>query len=154
VVGDDPFAVLLADDFLTNYETGVTADLANAFAKSGKSQLSVMEVDGPDISKYGVVVPNGRNTGIGGLIEKPNVSEAPSNLASIGRYVLNSDIFATLRGLSVGSDGEIQLADAINIHAQRGLVETVHLKGQRFDCGSLVGFMKACNHEYKNRLVI
>ena len=58
-VGGDPFAVLLADDFLTDYEPGVTADLAQAFASTGKSQLSVMEVDGPDISKYGVVVPNG-----------------------------------------------------------------------------------------------
>ena len=58
VVGGDPFVMLLADDFLTDYEPGVTADLVQAFSDSGKSQLSVMEVDGPDISKYGVVVPN------------------------------------------------------------------------------------------------
>ena len=69
----DPFAVLLADDFLTDYEPGVTANLVQAFMSSGKSQLSVMEVDGPDISKYGVVVPNGSGTGIVGLVEKPNV---------------------------------------------------------------------------------
>ena len=151
-VGGDPFAVLLADDFLTDYEPGVTADLAQAFARSGKSQLSVMEVDGPDISKYGVVVPNGSGAVIAGLIEKPDASDAPSNLASIGRYVLTPDIFKTLRGLSAGAGGEIQLSDAINIHAQRGSVEIVHLNGRRFDCGSLDGFMEASKYEYIERL--
>ncbi len=151
-VGGDPFAVLLADDFLTDYEPGVTADLIHAFARSGKSQLSVMEVDRHDISKYGVVVPSGASGGIIGLVEKPDASLAPSNLASIGRYVLTSDIFETLRGLSSGSGGEIQLADAINIHAQRGCVETVRLNGRRFDCGSVNGFMNAAMHEYKKRI--
>ena len=153
-VGGDPFAVLLADDFLTDYEPGVTADLTQAFAGSGKSQLSVMEVAGPEISKYGVVVPNGTGAGIVGLVEKPDVHDAPSNLASIGRYVLTPDIFETLRGLSAGSGGEIQLADAINIHAQQGLVETVRLNGKCFDCGSVDGFMRASNHAYRKRLVI
>ena len=150
-VGGDPFAVLLADDFLTDYKPGVTADLAQAFVRSGKSQLSVMEVDGPDISKYGVVVPSGTGAGIVGLVEKPNFSAAPSNLASIGRYVLTTDIFDTLRSLDAGLGGEIQLADAINIHAQQGSVETVHLNGRRFDCGSMAGFMEASNHEFANR---
>ena len=62
-VGGDPFAVLLADDFVTDCQPGATADLAQAFASSGKSQISIMEVDGPDISKYGVVVPNGAGAG-------------------------------------------------------------------------------------------
>jgi len=150
-VGGDPFAVLLADDFLTDYEPGVTADLAQAFASSGKAQLSVMEVDGPDISKYGVVVLNRSGAGIVGLVEKPDAHDAPSNLASIGRYVLTPDIFETLRGLSVGSGGEIQLADAINTHAQQGSVETVRLNGRRFDCGSMRGFMAASIHEFENR---
>ena len=150
-VGGDPFAVLLADDFLTESEPGVTADLVQAFAASGKSQLSVMEVDGPDISQYGVVVPSVSGAGIAGLIEKPAASEAPSNLASIGRYVLTPDLFDTLRGLRAGSGGEIQLADAINIHAQSGLVEMVRLNGQRFDCGSVVGFMAASTHEFASR---
>ena len=150
-VGGDPFAVLLADDFLTDYEPGVTADLAKAYAKSGKSQLSVMEVDGPDIAKYGVVELNGSGAGIVGLIEKPDASDAPSNLASIGRYVLTPDIFDTLRNLKAGSGGEIQLADAINIHAQRGSVETVRLNGLRFDCGSVDGFLDAANYEFLAR---
>ena len=152
-VGGEPFAVLLADDFLTDYEPGVTVDLVQAFETSGKSQLSVMEIDGPDISKYGVIVPNGSGLGIEGLIEKPDANDAPSNLASIGRYVLTPDIFETLRGLKAGSGGEIQLADAINIHARQGAVETVRLNGRRFDCGSVEGFMRASHHEYQKRLV-
>ena len=150
-VGADPFAVLLADDFLTDYAPCVTADLVRAFVSSGKSQLSVMEVDGPDISKYGVVVPNGAGAGIAGLVEKPEANDAPSNLASIGRYVLTPDIFETLRGLGAGSGGEIQLADAINIHAQRGSVETVRLNGRRFDCGSVNDYVAAITHEFGKR---
>ena len=110
-----------------------------------------MEVDGPLISKYGVVVPNSLGVGIAGLIEKPPAIDAPSNLASIGRYILTFDIFDTLRGLSAGSGGEIQLADAINILAQEGSVESVILNGKRFDCGSVDGFMQASLHEYKKR---
>lgn len=150
-VGGDPFAVLLADDFLADYEPGVTADLIQSFSDSGKSQLSVMQVDWSDISKYGVVVPNGTGAGIVGLVEKPDANDAPSNLASIGRYVLTPDIFDTLWGLGAGSGGEIQLADAINIHAQQGSVETVCLNGRHFDCGSVCGFMAASNHEFENR---
>ena len=87
-VGNDPFAVLLADDFLTYEGRGVTADLARAFETSGKTQLSVMEVNGSDISKYGVVVPNGEPGICCRSRRKPDADKAPSNLASIGRYVL------------------------------------------------------------------
>ncbi len=146
VVGCEPFAVLLADDFLTDYKPGVTKDLVDAFATTGKSQLSVMEVDGPDIVNYGVVIPDSSGVGIAGLIEKPDALEAPSNLASIGRYVLRPEIFDTLRGLSPGSGGEIQLADAIHIHSAQASVEAVLLKGRRFDCGSVDGFVEAITH--------
>ena len=150
-VAGDPFAVLLADDFLTDYSTAAIADLVVAFEKTGKSQLSVMEVDTIDVSKYGIVVPNRTGIGITGLIEKPNPNEAPSNLASIGRYVLNPSIFETLRNLPEGAGGEVQLADAINIHAQEDLVEIVRLKARRFDCGSLEGFSMANSHEFAQR---
>ena len=145
-VGVDPFAVLLADDFLSGEGDGVTADLVRAFETSGKTQLSVMEVDGPDISRYGVVVPNGDPTSVAGLIEKPDTEKAPSNLASIGRYVLTPDIFDILRNHAVGADGEIQLADAINTQAAHGAVEAVKLKGLRFDCGSIQGYLDAIMH--------
>ncbi len=83
-----------------------------------------------------------------GLVEKPDADKAPSNLASIGRYVLTPEIFETLRRLKAGSGGEIQLADAINIHAQQRAVGTVRLNGRRFDYGSVDGSMAASNHVY------
>ena len=95
-VAGEPFAVLLADDFLTDYAPGVTSDLVvAAFEKSGKSQLSVMEADGPEISKYGVIDKNSHGT-VCGLVEKPNFKDAPSNLASIGRCVLTPNILIFL----------------------------------------------------------
>ncbi|MDA9178364.1 UTP--glucose-1-phosphate uridylyltransferase GalU [Amylibacter sp.] len=151
-VAGDPFAVLLADDFLTDYAPGVMADLVGAFEKTGNSQISVMPVDEAYISQYGVVIPSADGGGVIGLVEKPIQEEAPSNLASIGRYILTSDIFDSLRNLPAGSGGEIQLADALNLHAQNGLLEVVELRGKRFDCGSVDGFMSASVHEYAKRL--
>ena len=152
-IGEETFAVLLADDFITGQIPGVTADLISAYQADGNSQLCVMEVDGPDISKYGVVVPSDDGSGIIGLTEKPDKEDAPSNLASIGRYILTPDIFEVLRKIPVGSGGEIQLADAINVQAKRGLVNTVKLKGKRFDCGSVTGFIEATNFEFKKMVI-
>jgi len=151
-VAGEPFAVLLADDFLTDYTPGVTADLVEAFERTGHSQLSIMPVDDVNISQYGVIIPLSNSNGVIGVVEKPIQEEAPSNLASIGRYILTSDIFDLLRTLPVGSGGEIQLADALNLHAQDGLLEAIRLKGIRFDCGSIDGFMSASAHEYSKKL--
>lgn len=145
-VGDEPFAVLLADDFLTYESSGVTADLVKGYEATGRTQLSVMEVHGPDISKYGVVQPGKDIGSVAGLVEKPAFEQAPSNLASIGRYVLTPDIFEILRSQAPGAGGEIQLADAINTQAANGRVEALVLRGQRFDCGSVKGFLEAIMH--------
>lgn len=145
-VGDEPFVVLLADDFLTYEGIGVTADLVKGYEASGHTQLSVMEVNGPEISKYGVVHPGISAGSVAGVLEKPALEKAPSNLASIGRYVLTPDIFEILRGQAPGAGGEIQLADAINTQAAAGQVEAVTLKGQRFDCGCVKGFLQAIMH--------
>ena len=77
------------------------------------------------------------------LIEKPRFENAPSNLASIGRYVLTPDIFDILRNQSIGVGGEIQLADSINVQAENNMVETVLLNGKRYDCGSIKGYVEA-----------
>lgn len=146
VVGNDPFAVLLADDFLISEGAGVTADLVTGYMASGRTQLSVMQVNGPDISKYGVVQHGATIGAVAGLIEKPPFERAPSNLASIGRYILTPDIFEILRNQEPGAAGEIQLADAINTQAAAGQVEAVTLNGQRFDCGSVKGFLQAIIH--------
>ena len=142
-IGPEPFAVLLADDFLIHNGKGVTNDLVNAFTKTGKTQLSVMEVNGPDISKYGVIIPDPKDGSVIGMVEKPDFEEASSNLASIGRYVLTHEIFDILRKQKVGREGEIQLTDAINKQAMNGLVNTIQLNGRRFDCGEVSGYLDA-----------
>ena len=83
---------------------------------------------------------------VAGIVEKPNFEEAPSDMASIGRYILTPDIFDVLRDLPAGSGGEIQLADAINIQAKHGKVNAVHSTALRFDCGSVDGFLAAISH--------
>jgi len=142
-VAGEPFAVLLADDFLTFDGSGVTADLVRGFEKSRKTQLSVMPVDSPEISKYGVIAPGVTPGIVAGLIEKPSFEQAPSNLASIGRYVITPDIFDILRSQPPGAGGEIQLADAINTQAKNNDVEYITLNGRRFDCGSVGGYLQA-----------
>ncbi|MDC0607887.1 sugar phosphate nucleotidyltransferase [Amylibacter sp.] len=99
------------------------------YEKTGKSQVSIMNVDGPDISKYGVIVPNNKTGLVIVLIQKPNIENAPSNLASIDRYVLTPDIFNILRNQLSDASGEIQLADSINVQAENNRVETVFLNG-------------------------
>lgn len=146
-VGDEPFAVLLADDFIVSKNEGTTNDLVNAFKESGKCQLSVMEINGPEISNYGVL--NVNDNSIVGLIEKPSYQDAPSNLASIGRYILTPEIFYELEKQEVGMGGELQLADAINKFASKGLVESVLLKGKRFDCGSVKGYLDGILYKAK-----
>lgn len=150
VVGNEPFAVLLADDFLTQQNassvSNVTAELKNAFETSEKTQLSVMQVPGADISKYGVIVHCDTQGIVAGIVEKPSFEEAPSDMASIGRYILTPDIFDVLRDLPAGSSGEIQLADAINIQAKQGKVNSVLSTALRFDCGSVDGFLAAISH--------
>jgi UTP--glucose-1-phosphate uridylyltransferase len=151
VVGDEAFAVLLADDFLTKDPTGirsnVTLDLKNAYESSGKTQLSVMKVIGAEISKYGVITEGHEKGAVAGIVEKPNFKDANSNIASIGRYVLTPEIFDILSDLSPGAGGEIQLADAINTQAALGQVKSVISTAVRFDCGSVKGFLEAILHE-------
>ena len=150
-VGREPFAVLLADDFLTHDGPGTTRQLVSAFEASGRAQLSAMEVPREDARKYGMIIPGEAPNSVAGLTEKPDPAEAPSTRASIGRYLLTPDVFDTLRALAPGAGGEIQLADAIDIHARRGAVEAVTLSGRRFDCGSQEGFVAATIHEYARR---
>ena len=105
-----------------------------------------MQVPGADISKYGVIVRGDTQALLRVIVEKPRFEEAPSDMASIGRYILTPDIFDVLRDLPAGSGGEIQLADAINIQAQRGNLNAVHSTALRFDCGSVDGFLAAIAH--------
>ena len=151
VVNDEPFAVLLADDFICSGDSGVTSGLIKEYNRTGKTFLSVMDVELPEVTKYGVIVP-GANGSVKGILEKPLPENAPSKTVSIGRYVLDNKIFSILKELTPGIDGEIQLADAINILAKSGEVGMKMLEGVRYDCGSVDGFVNAINFEYSRRL--
>lgn len=146
VVGGEPFAVLLSDDLLECTENDATKKLVQSYLNSGKSQLLFTHIDGPDISKFGVLLPGEKVGLIKGLIEKPDYKIAPSNMASLGRYILQNNIFSILRTLLPGANGEIQLADAINIQAISGEVEGIKFNGKYFDCGSLQGYEKAAKY--------
>ena len=161
VVGNEPFAVLLADDLILAPELP-TSRMVKEFSKAPSTLLMTMEVAPADVSKYGIIRPGRRisksRTDVEALIEKPTEVDAPSRMASIGRYILEPEIFDVLRDQPPGHGGEIQLADAINTLAQKGHVQAIRMTGQRYDCGSKFGYLEAtldfalANKEYGPRL--
>jgi UTP--glucose-1-phosphate uridylyltransferase len=145
VVGDDPFAVVLADD-LMDAQPPAMVRMAQAFAKEGSSLLGVEEVPRDQTQSYGIVTIDkmaGDLARIHSIVEKPRPAEAPSNLAVIGRYVLTPKIFDLLAGISPGAGGEIQLTDAISQLLLHERVLAIRLPGRRFDCGSKLGYLEA-----------
>ncbi len=139
-VGAEPFVVLLADDVMRGDLP--TRRLVEAYAEAPGTILSVMEVARTEAQRYGIVRP-GPNGTVAGLVEKPKPGTEPSTLASIGRYVLEPEIFDILASQPPGYGGEIQLADAINTRAAQGHVRALTLAGQRYDCGSKMGYLEA-----------
>jgi len=139
-VGREPFAVLLADDVMQGDLP--TSALTAAYAERPDTILSVMPVSPAEAHKYGIVRPGPGGT-VAGLVEKPAPGTEPSCLASIGRYVLEPEIFDILRAQPAGHGGEIQLADAINTRAAQGRVRAVSLTGRRYDCGDKLGYLEA-----------
>jgi len=145
VVGEEPFAVILADD-LIDAEPGVTAQLVQSYETHGKSILGVENVPLADTSKYGIVVSksvNDREEQVTGMVEKPDPAEAPSTLAVVGRYVLRAEVFDELARTERGRGGEIQLTDAIAKRIKAGEVMARRFTGVRYDCGSTAGFLAA-----------
>lgn len=141
VVDHEPFAVLLADDVIRGGTP--TDDLVQAYAQAPSSYLSVIEVPPEAAQKYGIVAPGKPRGSVAGLVEKPAPGTEPSRLASIGRYVLEPEIFEILRSQAPGHGGEIQLADAINTRAGQGRVGAVEMAGHRYDCGTKLGYLEA-----------
>jgi len=145
-VGNQPFAVLLADDMMKG-EKLPTQELIEAYNRTPRNLLCVDEVALDEVSKYGIVVPGEGATGdqvaVAGLVEKPAPENAPSRLASFGRYVFEPEVFDRLRGLKPGTGGEIQLADAIDALAQEGKVAALKCSAARYDCGAKFGYLSA-----------
>jgi UTP--glucose-1-phosphate uridylyltransferase len=145
VVGDEPFAVILADD-LIDATPGVIAQLVESYDRHQASVLAVEDVPREDTSKYGIVASrriDAAEERVTGIVEKPDPADAPSTLAVVGRYVLRPEIFAELATTERGRGGEIQLTDAIARRVARGEVVARRFTGKRFDCGSKHGFMAA-----------
>lgn len=149
-VGNELFVVLLTDDFLISAGPRTTEALVKVFFETEKCELSVMEVHKKYISKYCIIYPEANKGSIKGLIEKPKLDNASSNLASIGRYVLELSIFETLRKREAGYGNEIQLADSINKMAINGKAESILVDQQHFHYSSFEGYLQAINTLVRN----
>jgi UTP--glucose-1-phosphate uridylyltransferase len=148
VVGDEPFAVLLADDFM-DVEAGqkpVLAQMTEIFEQEGSSVLAVQDVPRAETKQYGIVSIDAFKTNlerVNSIIEKPQPEQAPSTLAVVGRYVLTNGIFDCLEATGKGAGGEIQLTDGIAALMEKEKVLAYRYTGQRYDCGSKLGYLKA-----------
>lgn len=146
VVGNEPFAVILADDLIDGHETPCMAQMAAAFEYNRCSVLGVEEVPHEDTDKYGIVKSDpvtSELSRISSIVEKPKPAEAPTNLAVVGRYILTPRIFDLLEDIPKGAGGEIQLTDAIAALLQEEQVLGYKFHGERYDCGSKLGYLQA-----------
>jgi len=146
IVGNESFAVILADDLIDGGETTCMEQMVSTFEYNRCSVLGVEEVPKEDTGKYGIVasdpITDGLNR-VSAIVEKPDPEEAPSNLAVVGRYILTPRIFSLLEKTEHGAGGEIQLTDAIAALLKEEQVLAYQFKGERYDCGSKLGYLKA-----------
>ncbi|MBL4929678.1 UTP--glucose-1-phosphate uridylyltransferase GalU [Fuscibacter oryzae] len=145
LIGDEPFAVLLPDDVIAA-EKACLAQMMEAYENTGGNIVAAMEVPPEKASSYGVLdiaEDMGSIVRAKGMVEKPKKEEAPSNLAVIGRYILQPSVMDNLNKIKQGVGGEIQLTDAIAEEVPKGNVYGFRFRGQRYDCGSKAGFLQA-----------
>lgn len=158
LIGDEAFAVVLADDLCLNLDgDGVLTQMIKLYNQFRCSIVAIQEVPAEETHKYGVISGEMIRDDIyrvNTMVEKPKPEDAPSNLAIIGRYILTPDIFDIIKDTPPGKGGEIQITDALMKQAQNGCVLAYKFKGQRFDCGSAEGYIDATNfcfeHFYKS----
>ncbi|MEM7544863.1 MAG: UTP--glucose-1-phosphate uridylyltransferase GalU [Pseudomonadota bacterium] len=146
LVGDEPFAVILPDDVIAS-ESSCLAQMVDAYDEVGGNVVAAMELQPEQVSSYGVIDPasdDGRLIAMKGMVEKPQLDEAPSNLAVIGRYILSPRVMKNLDQMKAGAGGEIQLTDAIADEIKMGRsVHGLRFDGIRYDCGSKAGYLQA-----------
>jgi len=157
LIGDEPFAVHLADDLCVNGDDAVLLQLVKLYEKYQYSIIAIEEVSMDDTDKYGIITGSliagtKDHYQVNDLIEKPQKENAPSNMAIIGRYILTPDIFDILKDIKPDKSGEIQITDALKIQAKLGKVIAYKFKGRRFDCGSVKGYLEATTH-FANKLI-
>jgi UTP--glucose-1-phosphate uridylyltransferase len=149
VIGDEPFAIFLPDELMYG-KPGCMAQMVQAYNEVGGNLISVLEVPREEVSSYGVIAPGakldvlgGALTEVKGLVEKPKVDEAPSNLIVSGRYILQPEVMGLLETQGKGAGGEIQLTDSMAKLIDTQPFHAVTFQGRRFDCGSKLGFVEA-----------
>ena len=155
LIGDNSFAVILADDLCIADEgdVGVLSQMVKIYDTYGCNIVAIQEVPKDKTHKYGIVAGEqieGNLIRVSNMIEKPKPEEAPSNMAVVGRYILTPDIFDIISQTKPGSGGEVQITDALNKQAQNGCVLAYKFRGRRFDCGSVDGFVEATNYVYEH----
>lgn len=146
MVEGEPFAVLLGDDIVINPTPAIKQLMDVSLQNQGAPVIGVMEVPKEDTAKYGIVkgeVINDRTLKMTGMVEKPKPSEAPTNLATPGRYILTPDIFEILEKIPRGAGNEYQLTDAINVLCNKRNVFAHKFEGERFDTGNIHGYLDA-----------
>jgi UTP--glucose-1-phosphate uridylyltransferase len=146
VIGDEPFAVLLPDDLIWSRGDGALKQMADHAQATGGSVIAVQDVPPEQTGSYGIVATNafdGQAGRITRIVEKPKPADAPSNLAVVGRYILDPSIFDLLETTGQGTGGEIQLTDAISSLLLHKPVEAFRFHGTRFDCGTHLGLIEA-----------
>jgi UTP--glucose-1-phosphate uridylyltransferase len=144
-IGDEPFAVLLGDDIIQSTPPFLK-QMIDLYEETGSSVIAVTEVPWEDVNKYGIISlaeRSERYKTIEDLVEKPDREQAPSNLAVIGRYIIDSDIFGILETCQPGRGGEIQLTDALRILNRRKRMTAYPLQGNRYDVGDKLGYIEA-----------
>ncbi|MBQ2714277.1 MAG: UTP--glucose-1-phosphate uridylyltransferase [Clostridia bacterium] len=142
----EPFAVLFGDDLMYSPNKPVTGQLIEAYEKTGTSILGVQAIDKKEVYKYGVINPGankGRYTEVKGFVEKPPVEEAPSNLVSMGRYILTPEVFEQLDQSEYAPNGELYLTTAIERMIHTSGVYAYEFEGIRYDTGDKLGYLKA-----------
>jgi UTP--glucose-1-phosphate uridylyltransferase len=154
LIGDQPFAVVLADDLCYGgVDKGVLSQMVELYKYYRCSIVAIEEVPRNETNKYGVIAGDEIAPGlirINNMVEKPKPEEAPSNLAIIGRYILTPDIFDIIRKTPPGRNNEVQITDALLTQAKQGRVLGYRFKGRRFDCGSVPGFIEATRFFFDN----
>ena len=151
LIGNEPFAVVLADDLCDCNDIGVVSQMIEVYNQYQCSIVAIQDIPMDQTSKYGIIdgdlIQNSNNIyQITDMVEKPKSNEAPSNMAIIGRYILTPDIFDILRKINPDESGEIQLTDALKLQARQGKVIAYKFTGNRFDCGSIDGYLEATNY--------
>ena len=153
LIGNEPFCVILADDLCDNHDKSVLSQMTDVYKKYPDCCIvAIEEVPKEETYKYGVISGNEIEKNlfkIDDMIEKPEPKDAPSNLAIIGRYILTPEIFDVIKTTKPGKGGEIQITDALLTLAKQGKVLAYKFEGQRFDCGSVDGFVEATNYFYQ-----